>query len=138
MANNSVFIVDDDPVFRTVFDKLLARHNYKDVSHFTSGEECLSRLSTSNEKPSLIFLDFSMQGMNGLDVLQRIKIVSKKIKVAIVTSIDSQELRDRCMANGAFTYINKNDVATRISQLASINKKGIFSTLLDLSKFSLN
>ncbi|MEP2772250.1 MAG: response regulator [Fulvivirga sp.] len=138
MANNSVFIVDDDPVFRTVFDKLLARHDYKNVMHFTSGEECLSELTKNSNKPSLIFLDFSMQGMNGLDVLQRIKLISKKIKVAIVTSIDSQELRDRCMASGAFSYINKNDLAARISPLVATNKKGIFSSLLDLSRLSMN
>ena len=138
MTNNSVFIVDDDPIFRTVFDKLLVRHNYKNILHFESGEDCLRRLIANDDKPALIFLDFSMNGLNGLDVLQRIKLISKKIKVAIVTSIDSQELRDRCMSNGAFTYINKSDVATRISQLVPTTKKSIFSTLLDMSRFSLN
>lgn len=139
MEDNSIFIVDDDPVFRGVFDKMLQRHQYKNIVHFESGEDCLKMLGDNGDKPSLIFLDFSLGGLNGLDVLKRIKLISKKTKVAIVTSIDSTSLRDRCLASGAFAYINKKDVAARIPILSQkSNKKGFFASLFDLSKLSLN
>ncbi|WP_185152718.1 response regulator [Fulvivirga aurantia] len=133
------YIVDDDPVFSTVFDKLLKSNRYKQVLHFDSGEACLEQLKDRVEHPSIVFLDFSLNGMNGLDVLQRIKEINKKIKVAIVTSIDDLDLRAKCLKEGAFMFINKKDIATKIpSMFEASNTSSAYSFFSRFGKIYLN
>lgn len=127
MGKNRIFIVDDDPVFV----KLL-RHNFdmqkvRGVVDFGSGEACLAAL---HKRPSLILLDFSMQGLNGLDVLKKIKSESPKTEVIILTALQDSTLKSKCMDEGASNYIVKDEEGMRYLKEELIPKykpTGIFS-----------
>lgn len=137
MNSSLLYIVDDDPVFSTIFDKLLRVNHYERILQFSSGEECLNKLAQSNDLPAIIFLDFSMKGLDGLEVLKRIRSDYKDIKVAIITSLDDHKLRDRCIEEGAFMYINKWDIAARIPSFDNnqLSKPKIF---FDFNNLPLN
>lgn len=101
-----IFIVEDDPVFQEILKKKLEKKKFTNIKLFSNGEECLGKL---NENPSVIFLDFSLDGLNGLDILKKIKSEKPKTKVYIVTVIEDAVVREKCLRAGATNYFVKTD-----------------------------
>jgi len=85
---------------------MLEEKKFTNIKLFSNGEECLDKL---NENPSVIFLDFSLDGLNGLDILKRIKSKKPKTKVYIVTVIEDDIVREKCLRAGAKNYFVKTD-----------------------------
>ena len=65
-----ILIVDDELQVAEVLAKSLAREGHS-AQIANSGEEALRMLGT--HEPDALFLDVSMPGMNGLDVLSQVK-----------------------------------------------------------------
>jgi DNA-binding response OmpR family regulator len=66
----NIMIVDDEPQVAEVLAKSLTRQGHKTtVVH--SGEDALRIISTA--APDALFLDVSMPGINGLDVLAEVR-----------------------------------------------------------------
>lgn len=107
MSNALINIVDDDPIYGTTLHKILNVKKYTNVKLYSSGEECLENL---NNKPALIILDFSMERLNGLDVLKLIKTKQPKAKVVFLTSLNKDEkLITTCKAAGALGFFQKDE-----------------------------
>ena len=70
-----------------------------------SGQEALDIVN--KDKPNIILLDISMKGLNGLEVLERVKAIDKNIKVIMITVHGEQETIDQAKALGADEYIIK-------------------------------
>jgi CheY-like chemotaxis protein len=105
MSKPKVFIVDDDPTFVKLLEHELDLGKLLPYATFTSGEACLAEL---HYKPKLVLLDFSLGGLNGLDVLKIIKEKSPKTEVIMLTAIDDDAVKQKCLDEGASDYINKN------------------------------
>jgi two-component system response regulator (stage 0 sporulation protein F) len=73
------------------------------VAH--SGEEALKIVNS--DRPDIIFLDISMKGMTGLEVLERVKRIDKNIKVIMVTVHSEKEMVTKAKELGADEYITK-------------------------------
>lgn len=70
-----------------------------------SGQEALDIVN--KDKPNIILLDISMKGLNGLEVLEKVKAIDKNIKVIMITVHGEQETIDQAKALGADEYIIK-------------------------------
>ena len=84
-------IVEDDPMISFLHREMLRRNNITEESlTFLNGKEALDfMLRDSSEKHYLVLLDLNMPVMNGwefLDTLEKIREISCRTKVAIVTS----------------------------------------------------
>jgi len=105
MAKAKVFIVDDDPTFIKILERELLENKLTPFEKYLTGEDCLNNL---NHKPKLVLLDFSLVGLNGLDVLRQIKEKSPKTEVIMLTAVEDTDVKEKCLAAGATNYINKN------------------------------
>jgi len=65
-----ILIVDDEPQVAEILAKSLGREGHQ-ATIATSGEQALSLVGTYD--PDALFLDVSMPGMNGLDVLAEVR-----------------------------------------------------------------
>jgi len=65
-----ILIVDDEPQVAEILAKSLGREGHQ-ATIATSGEHALSLVGTYD--PDALFLDVSMPGMNGLDVLAEVR-----------------------------------------------------------------
>ena len=79
-----------------------------------------------------MILDFSLEGLNGLDVLVEVKKQSKNTKVIIYTAIDDKNLAQKCIDEGAEIYIVKNDEGLAkldkiVKTISNEAKKGFLS-----------
>ena len=101
-----ILIVDDHPIMRVGLAALLASSKEMEmVAEAGSGEEALEAIK--KDKPSIVFLDITMKGMSGLEVLAKTKGIDKAIKVIMLTVHNEKEIVDRAKELGADEYITK-------------------------------
>ena len=100
-----VLVVDDSSMIlsymRRILDKIYTVHTV------SSGEECLEFVKSS--KPDLILLDFHMAGINGLEVLHRLKANTEtnSIPVIFLTGDEHNETEIKSLHDGAMDFISK-------------------------------
>lgn len=102
--SEKVLVVDDEKDICKVLAKILELAGYE-VRTAYSGTEALSAVSEYN--PELVFLDFMLPDITGLDVLRGIKSYSDDIYVVMVTGRGSEEVAASVMKAGASDYIIK-------------------------------
>lgn len=100
-----VLIVDDSNMY-CIIAKNTLESSYK-VSLAHSGQEVLTFLE--KEIPDLILMDIEMPGMNGKEVLRRMKLHKEwsKIPVIFLSAISEQETEVECLELGADDFIAK-------------------------------
>jgi DNA-binding response OmpR family regulator len=69
------------------------------------GESALHMVA--EEEPEVMILDLKMPGIDGIEVLRRVKETRPDIEVVILTGHGSEVDRETCMKLGAFAYLQK-------------------------------
>ncbi len=98
-----VLIVDDEPGVCESF-RMVLKDRYDPVT-VDSGEAALAWLAKS--EAALIFLDILMPGMDGLEVLEKIRVTDGLVPVVMVTATKTVKTAVTAMKLGAFDYITK-------------------------------
>ena len=99
-----ILIIDDEDVLQDVLTSLLVKEGY-DVLNARAGEEGLELLE--REEVDLVLLDLMLPGLNGLEVLKRIRAEDPDQIVVMITAYSSIEGAIDAMREGAFHYIPK-------------------------------
>lgn len=104
-----ILIVDDEPQVAEVLARSLSRQGHNaTVVH--SGQEALDRLQT--QTPDAMFLDVSMPGMNGLDVMAEVKRRKPALAVVVITGHATADEVERVKQLGAVDVIQKPSALT--------------------------
>lgn len=99
-----ILIVDDEPDVCKTLEKFLVFEGFQ-VLTATSGPQALELLDS--HKVHLALLDIKMPGMNGIEVLQRLKKIDVSIQVIIMTGYSTFDLALEAFENGAADYALK-------------------------------
>ena len=99
-----ILVVDDEAEFRNVYRIMLEYKGYE-VTLATSGEECLDLLK--KDSYDLILTDLKMSGMDGIELLKRIKENNYSCEVILVTAFSTVDSAVTAMKLGAFGYFIK-------------------------------
>ena len=103
-APAKVLLVDDEREFvQTLSERLLLRDIGSAVVY--DGESALEMLA--EDEPEVMLLDLKMPGIDGMEVLKRVKATRPSIEVIILTGHGNESDREACMALGAFAYLQK-------------------------------
>ncbi len=101
---SKVLLVDDEREFiQTLSERLIMRDMGSAVAY--DGESALSLIE--EEEPEVIIVDLKMPGVDGLEVLRKVKATRPEIEVIILTGHGHEEDRQLCMELGAFAYLQK-------------------------------
>jgi len=104
MSDRKILVVEDDPILRRFVKDVLKRKGC-DV---TTTENGLAALEEVDKKQfHLIISDLKMQGMDGLELLTRVKKMVPSTEVIIITAFGSVSTAVDVMKKGAFDYITK-------------------------------
>ena len=109
VKNLKILVADDSQVTREMIEAALRDKGYS-VNGVADGQEALDRVDAanrSNESYDAVLLDYAMPGMDGLQTLKKIKEMYPKVKVIMVTAVETQEKIEEAMRLGADNYITK-------------------------------
>jgi DNA-binding NarL/FixJ family response regulator len=103
-----ILIADDHDVVRTGLRGLLEAEGDLEVcGEARDGREAVKE--ASRLAPDVVILDFSMPGMNGLEVTRRIRKTLTNTEVLVLTAYDSEQLARTLLGAGALGYMSKSD-----------------------------
>ncbi len=114
-----ILVIDDEPILRDSLEVALKTSGY-DVMTARTGEEGLEFFQ--KEHPDLILLDHWLPGINGDEVLRKIKEENQEIPVIIMTAQGSIELAVNSMKMGAFDFLAK---PFELDQMEDLIRKGL-------------
>lgn len=110
-----VMLTDDHVLMREGIKHLLEFDGSIEViEEANDGLECLEKLKTV--KPDILLLDINMPNMNGIEVLEELKINKDPLKVLILTVHSEVEYLVKAVDIGANGYILKDSGSTELKQ----------------------
>jgi DNA-binding NtrC family response regulator len=104
MKEFKVLMVDDEEDFVTT---LAERMSMRDLTPDTvlSGEQALQRVQ--DDVPDVMVLDLKMPGIDGMEVLRRVRKAYPQVQVVILTGHGSEKDEAEARRLGAFAYLQK-------------------------------
>ena len=117
-----LLIVDDEAEICDFLKSFFEERNYE-VKTASSGQAALQ--AVDQYKPQVVLLDIKMPGMDGVQTLGNLKKKYPRIKVIMVTALETRDKIEECLRLGADNYITKplsleyleNDVREKIESL---------------------
>jgi len=104
MAQFKVLLVDDEEEFAFALAERLQMRGL-DTKIVHNGEQALYMVQ--DYVPEVMLLDLKMPGMDGLEVLRRVKKTHPQVQVVILTGHGSQKDAEIASRLGAFAYLQK-------------------------------
>jgi two-component system, NtrC family, response regulator AtoC len=105
MSKRSILVVDDDRSVRSYLSDFLTTCGYA-VECVESGDQAVARLA-AGFTPSLLVLDIVMPGINGIDVLERVKKSNSSLPVIILSAMGQTKTVVEAMKTGAADFLVK-------------------------------
>ena len=102
----STLAVDDIPLNLLLVTKMLSRFNFK-LRTASGGQQALD--AVAEEKPDLILLDLMMPGIDGFEVIRRLRSNEETadIRIVILSALNSQDDIVKGFNTGADDFITK-------------------------------
>ena len=104
MEKAKILVVDDEHLIRWTLEQHLGHEGYE-VYTAEDGEKALQMVA--DLMPNLVLLDNQLPGIQGIEVLGRIKEIDKDIIVIMITAHGLLETAVKAMKLGAYDYISK-------------------------------
>lgn len=104
-AENKILVVDDDKSVRGFLELFLKTKGYANVLTAENGEDAVKIVEKENVK--LILLDVMLPGINGIEVLRRVKAINKDVNVIMITGYPDETKAKEAIKEGVYDYIIK-------------------------------
>lgn len=101
-----VVVVDDDDLFRESLRLNLVDQNFT-VVEFSGGPDALGYFEADGQA-DVILLDWKMPGMDGLEVLRRLRQADIGVPVIFLTTLSDQIYEEAALEKGAVDFIEKS------------------------------
>lgn len=104
VSGDCIYVVEDDPVMSMLYGELLETVGVPAV-FFSSGEAFFAGWSADWQGG--VLLDLQMPGMDGIEVLQRLRAIGSNLVVVVVTGFGEIRSTVEAMKLGAMDYLEK-------------------------------
>ncbi len=100
-----IFIVEDDLTVAAMLRHSIASQDHE-IMHFTDAEDCMGNMGM---RPDIISIDYNLPGMNGIELMMRVKEIDPMAMVILVSGQETREVIVDAYRKGASDYIIKNE-----------------------------
>lgn len=114
-----IIIADDNYQFRnSIINYINANVKFESISWSSTSEDTINKVILNNY--DLVIMDYSLDGLNGVETTKKIKSFNKDIKI-IITSISNQkQYREEYLTAGADEFVPKSYLTQQLVPI--INK----------------
>ncbi|MFB6466257.1 response regulator [Cytobacillus sp. Hz8] len=99
-----ILIIDDQFGIRILLNEVLQKEGYT-TFQAANGVQALDIVKT--HAPDLVLLDMKIPGMDGIEILKRMKIIDPEIRVIIMTAYGELDMIQEAKDLGALTHFAK-------------------------------
>ena len=99
-----ILIVDDESAICDLLKTYLEKLGFQ-AFIATNGEQALAILK--EEEPAIMTLDIRMPGLNGYDILQKVKRLHPDLFIIVITAIDVPNMEEMLEHSGAHALLRK-------------------------------
>ena len=114
-AQSTLLIVEDEDIMRGILAQLMTEAGFR-VLEAATAEEAIDLFAA--ESPALTITDIELGGMNGIELLDRIKQLDSEALVIMITAYSSVDTAIAALRKGAYDYITKPFINEDILQTA--------------------
>jgi two-component system nitrogen regulation response regulator NtrX len=111
MPKSRILVIDDEAAIRDSLKMTLEYEGYEFLAAAT-GQEGLALIE--RESPDLVLLDVKMPGMDGLEVLDRVRAINDALPVVVVSGHGTISTAVEATKKGAFDFIEKPFASDRV------------------------
>jgi CheY-like chemotaxis protein/anti-sigma regulatory factor (Ser/Thr protein kinase) len=108
----SVLVVDDSPVDRRLVSGLLSKNAFLQIELAASGADALAVMQ--RKVPDLVVTDLVMPGMDGFELVGKVRAQYPLVPVILMTSMGNEEIAGRALQEGAASYVPKRSLAQQL------------------------
>ena len=124
-----VLVVDDDKEFCTSMTDILEAKGY-DVESENSGQAAIAKVKEKSF--DVILMDIKMPAMNGVEAFKKIKEISPRTAVIMVTAYSLEDLIKEALREGVFGVLRKPlDIDKLIEQIELAKERGMLILVTD-------
>lgn len=117
-----VLLVDDHPVVRAGFRRLLEVNPEAAVAEAGSGEEALRLYQEL--RPAVVVLDLSMPGMGGLETVRRLMAHDSDARILVFSIHDNEAMLSRALQAGVLGYLTKQSAPSILLEAVQTVEQG--------------
>ncbi len=100
-----VLVVDDSDSACDLIKDFLENKGY-DVFLSCTGEDALAKVR--NLKPDVMLLDIALPGIDGMEVLRRVRQFDQEISIIMITGVNDEKVGRDALEKGANDYLAKS------------------------------
>ena len=128
MEKIKILLVDDEREFvETLSERIRMRDHDSEVA--LDGEQALKKMD--DDLPDVVVLDLKMPGMDGMEVLRRIRNAYPKVQVIMLTGHGSEKDEEEARKLGAFEYLQKPvEIETLMKKVKKAYKNKFESSMM--------
>lgn len=104
MVKEKILIVDDQFGIRILLNEVFQKEGYK-TFQAANGVQALEIVK--KHAPDLVLLDMKIPGMDGIEILKRMKVIDPDIRVIIMTAYGELDMIQEAKDLGAITHFAK-------------------------------
>lgn len=112
MANNQVYLVEDDAVVRQGYEQALALAEIA-VRSFTCAETLLHAIR--HERPALVITDVRLPGQDGMTLLRQLRQMDRDMPILLMTGHGDVAMAVEAMREGAYDFLEKPFSSERLT-----------------------
>jgi DNA-binding response OmpR family regulator len=128
MEKIKILLVDDEQEFvETLSERIRMRDHDSEVA--LDGEQALKKMD--DDLPDVVVLDLKMPGMDGMEVLRKIRKAYPKVQVIMLTGHGSEKDEEEARKLGAFEYLQKPvEIETLMKKVKKAYKNKFESSMM--------
>lgn len=115
-----VLLVEDTAAHAAIIRRSLDNKNWP-TEHVTRGRDAIDAIKEDANR--IVLLDLSLPDTDGISLISKLKNISSRVSVIVVTSTDDVSISVQAMQHGACNYVVKSDPEETASKLVAAVEK---------------
>lgn len=108
--NPLIFIIEESTIYKDLIVGYLKSNKFPNIKVFKNADECMKNI---DENPDVIILDYSIEGVSGLELMKKVKATQPQIDFIFLSGQNDVEVAVSILKLGAADYVVKNEKAPK-------------------------